>query len=111
MGLLGGSTLGRSQHWLRPNTRERRWVVSAGRDVPREFHVSLETGRYVTALFLDVLHDVRLVHHVPLAIRDDVFKVVREELSADIDSEHAFKGGFSRDGLCLPFHSVPHDRS
>lgn len=113
MGFLCGSTLQDGpQRCFRPDTRQRCWVIT-GWDVPREFHVSFEVCGHVTALPLDIVHNVSLVHHVPLAIGNDLFEVVREEFSANIDSKRAFKNEISRDrgGMGSPLHSVPHDRS
>ena len=82
--------------------RERRWVT-AGWDVPREFHVGVKVCRNVTALFLDIVHNIRLVHHIPLAVGDELLEVVREQLPTDIDSRHVFKNEISRDEMGFTF--------
>lgn len=37
-----------------------------------------EAGGDVTAGFLDVVDDVGVIHEVPLAVRDELFEVVRQ---------------------------------
>ena len=97
MGLLRGSTLvvRVTPYWFGRNTRERRWGL------PRKFHVGFEVCGYETALFLDIVHNVGLVRHVPLTIRDDLLEVVREELSTNVDSKRALKNGISRDEMAF----------
>ena len=46
---------------------------------------------------------MRLVHHVPLAVGDELLEVVREELPTDIDSGCMVKNEISRDGMGFTF--------
>ena len=41
----------------------------------------------------------------------ELFEVVCEELSANVDSKHASMNEIGRDGVRLPFHGIPNDRS
>jgi hypothetical protein len=53
---------------------------------PAGFEICRKLGRDVAALLFDVIHDVRFLHHVPLAERDEFFEVVRQEFATDIYS-------------------------
>ena len=53
---------------------------------PACFDICRKLRRDVTALLLDVIHNIRFLHHVPLAERDELFEVVRQKLSAYIYS-------------------------
>ena len=52
---------------------------------PTRFEIFGELRRHVAACLLDVVHDVRLVHHVPLTERDELLEVVCQQLPAHID--------------------------
>jgi hypothetical protein len=52
-----------------------------------QFEVAPKVLRDVAACFLDGIDDVRLVHHVPLPKRDELFEVVGEQLAADVEAE------------------------
>ena len=51
---------------------------------PASFEICCKLRRDVAALLFDVIHDVRLFHHVPLPKRDQPFEVVRQQFSTDI---------------------------
>lgn len=51
---------------------------------PASFEICSELRRDVATLLFDVIHDVRLFHHVPLAKRDKLFEVVRHQFPANI---------------------------
>ena len=53
---------------------------------PASFKVCCELPRDVTALLLNVIHDICFLHHVPLAERDELFEMVRQELSTYVYS-------------------------
>lgn len=58
-----------------------------------------EVGGDVAAGFLDVVGDVCLVHHVPLAEGDELFEVVGEEFPADVEAlEGGEVGGAAEEG-------------
>lgn len=47
--------------------------------------VMLPLVRNIAALLLCVLNDARLIHHVPLAERDELLQVIREQLASGVD--------------------------
>jgi hypothetical protein len=53
---------------------------------PAGFDICGKLRRDVTALLLDVIHDISFFHHVPLAERDELFEMVRQELSTYVYS-------------------------
>ena len=61
------------------------WGRTRGGHAPARLDVPLVVERDEAALLLDVVHDVRLVHHVPLAERDELFELVCEQLAADVE--------------------------
>ena len=67
------------------------------------------SGHITTRLF-DVVHDICLVHHVPLTERYELFKLIREQFTTDVYSGriqisqfHSFEGQI----MPPPFHSLP----
>jgi hypothetical protein len=50
---------------------------SRGRE-PASFEICRELRRDVTAILFDVVDDVCLFHHVPLAERDELFEMIRQ---------------------------------
>ncbi len=69
------------------------WLISQidmsrpeeGRE-PACFEICSKLRRDVTTLLLDVIHDIGFLHHVPLAERDKLFEMVRQELSTYVYS-------------------------
>ena len=53
---------------------------------PACFNICSKLPRDVTALLLNVIHDIRFLHHVPLAERDELLEMVRQELSTYVYS-------------------------
>ena len=53
---------------------------------PACFNICSKLPRDVTALLLNVIHDIRFLHHVPLAERNELFEMVRHELSTYVYS-------------------------
>ncbi len=49
----------------------------------------MEVHGDITAVLLARVHDVRLVEHMELAIRNDLLQVVRQHLAADVDAFNA----------------------
>ncbi len=74
----------RAEPWLQVGWDGRR--RKRGGHAPARLDVPLVVERDEAALFLDVVHDVRLVHHVPLAEGDELFELVREQLAADVEA-------------------------
>jgi hypothetical protein len=66
---------------------------SAEKDALRRFPILLPSRTNVTSLLLRVLHHRRLVHHVPVAVRDDLFEVIGEKFAANVNSEGRKKDG------------------
>ena len=52
--------------------------------LPACLEVLPEIDRDVTAGLFDVIHDICLVHHVPLPERRELFELVRQELTSDV---------------------------
>ncbi len=67
--------------------------------LPTCFHVLLEVGGYKAAAFLYLVHDVGLIHHVPLTERNKFFKMIRKQFPANVKSERRGGGGQSKIGL------------
>jgi len=53
---------------------------------PACFKICSKLSRDVTALLLNVIHDICFLHHVPLAERHELFEMVRQELPTYIYS-------------------------
>lgn len=47
-------------------------------DAPTDLQVVLDVCRNITARFLDMVHDIRLVHHVPLTIGYKLLELIRQ---------------------------------
>lgn len=55
--------------------------------LPTEIKVLNELSRYEAARLFYVVHDVCLVHHIPLAKRDKFFELVCQQLSPNVYPE------------------------
>jgi len=53
---------------------------------PACFDICSKVLRDVTTLLLNVIHDICFLHHVPLAERDELFEMIRQELSTYVYS-------------------------
>lgn len=53
---------------------------------PACFKICSKLPRDVTALLLNVIHDTCFLHHVPLPERDELFEMIRQELSTYVYS-------------------------
>ena len=60
-----------------------------GVDAPACVEVRGEVVRDETARLLDLVHDVRLFHHIPLAVGYRFLQVIRQEFPTDIDSDNS----------------------
>ena len=64
------------------------FIREKGNDsVPTCFQVLVEIGGYKAATFLHLIHNVGLIHHVPLTERNKFFKMIRKQFPANVKSE------------------------
>lgn len=61
-------------------TRIRKLAIN----LPADVKILCELRGYKTAGLLHIIHDVGLIHHVPLAERDQLFELIREQLPSDV---------------------------
>ena len=47
----------------------------------------MEIERDVATFLLDIIHDIRLVHHIPLSEGHKLLELVREQFATNIDPD------------------------
>jgi hypothetical protein len=53
--------------------------------LPANLEVGSEVLRNITAGLFHLVYDVRLVHHVPLPVRDQFFEMIGQQLPAYVN--------------------------
>ena len=46
------------------------------KSLPTNVDIFAKLCRYIATRFLDVVHDVRFIHHIPLTERDELFELI-----------------------------------
>ena len=75
--------------------------------LPTHFDVFLEVSRDIATRLLYLIHDVGLVHHIPLAEGNKLLELIGEKFPTNIESSiimNDFQGGSALNG---PFHRFP----